>query len=214
MRTAHRPTPKAWRTTPSRLSATAYSVYSQLPFISGGRPPISNDVTPVLCIGTQFWVGKIRWQVAGTQNKCDLTNFFSSVCPPPRYFISPRRWWNFAWFEASATEQMRTALFRVITQRVVAISWWEITTTRKKSPLRPRFQRQRCEIFSLWHKIVLVAKCKCFSYSVNSFLPPLQYTALLFQVLKCSSPGWIRGTFCSWERLLTTKEINQFSDPL
>jgi hypothetical protein len=31
-----RPTP-SWRSTPCRLSATAYSVYSQLPSISGGR---------------------------------------------------------------------------------------------------------------------------------------------------------------------------------
>jgi hypothetical protein len=29
--------PPSWRTTPFRLSATAYSIYSQLPSISGGR---------------------------------------------------------------------------------------------------------------------------------------------------------------------------------
>jgi hypothetical protein len=33
---APRPTP-SWRTTPCRLSATAYSIYLQLPSISGGR---------------------------------------------------------------------------------------------------------------------------------------------------------------------------------
>lgn len=36
------------------LECFFFSIDSQLPFISGGRPPISNDVTPVLCIGTQF----------------------------------------------------------------------------------------------------------------------------------------------------------------
>jgi hypothetical protein len=29
--------PPSWRVTPCRLSATAYSTYSQLPSISGGR---------------------------------------------------------------------------------------------------------------------------------------------------------------------------------
>jgi hypothetical protein len=29
--------PPSWRTTPYRLSATAYSIYSHLPYISGGR---------------------------------------------------------------------------------------------------------------------------------------------------------------------------------
>jgi hypothetical protein len=38
---APRPTP-SWRTTPCRLSATAYSVYSQLPSVSGGFPSIRN----------------------------------------------------------------------------------------------------------------------------------------------------------------------------
>jgi hypothetical protein len=36
------PTPPSWRTTPCRLSATAYSVYSQLPSVTGGLPYISN----------------------------------------------------------------------------------------------------------------------------------------------------------------------------
>jgi hypothetical protein len=31
------PQPPSWRTTPCRLSATAYSIYSQLPTIPGGR---------------------------------------------------------------------------------------------------------------------------------------------------------------------------------
>jgi hypothetical protein len=35
---APRPTPK-WRTTPCRLSATAYSIYSQLPSILEAVPP-------------------------------------------------------------------------------------------------------------------------------------------------------------------------------
>jgi hypothetical protein len=34
--------PPSWRTTPCRLSATAYSIYSQLPSISGGLPSIRN----------------------------------------------------------------------------------------------------------------------------------------------------------------------------
>jgi hypothetical protein len=35
--TTNTPDPKSWRTTNSRLSATAYSIYTQLPSISGGR---------------------------------------------------------------------------------------------------------------------------------------------------------------------------------
>jgi hypothetical protein len=35
------PTP-SWRTTPCRLSATAYSVYSQLPYVAGGCLTIYN----------------------------------------------------------------------------------------------------------------------------------------------------------------------------
>jgi hypothetical protein len=38
---APRPTP-SWRTTHCRLSATAYSIYSQLPSVSGGLPSIRN----------------------------------------------------------------------------------------------------------------------------------------------------------------------------
>jgi hypothetical protein len=38
---APRPTP-SWRTTPCRLSATAYSIYSQLPSVAGGLPSIRN----------------------------------------------------------------------------------------------------------------------------------------------------------------------------
>jgi len=38
---APRPAP-SWRTTPLRLSATAYSVYSQLPSISGGLLELSH----------------------------------------------------------------------------------------------------------------------------------------------------------------------------
>jgi hypothetical protein len=39
---APRPTPPSWRTTPCRLSATAYSIYSQLPSVPGGLPSIRN----------------------------------------------------------------------------------------------------------------------------------------------------------------------------
>ena len=42
------PTPK-WRTTPSRLSATAYSIYSQLPSILEAVPP------------TETWGGAMPW---------------------------------------------------------------------------------------------------------------------------------------------------------
>jgi hypothetical protein len=35
------PTP-SWRTTPCRLSATAYSIYSRLPSVTGGLPSIRN----------------------------------------------------------------------------------------------------------------------------------------------------------------------------
>jgi hypothetical protein len=38
---APRPTPK-WRTTPCRLFATGYSIYSQLPSVTGGLPSIRN----------------------------------------------------------------------------------------------------------------------------------------------------------------------------
>ena len=38
---ALRPTP-SWRTTPCRLSTTAYSIYSQLPSISEAVPPSAN----------------------------------------------------------------------------------------------------------------------------------------------------------------------------
>jgi hypothetical protein len=38
---ARSPTP-SWRTTPCRLSATAYSIYSQLPSVAGGLPSIRN----------------------------------------------------------------------------------------------------------------------------------------------------------------------------
>jgi hypothetical protein len=34
--------PPSWRTTPCRLSATVYSIYSQLPPVSGGLPSIRN----------------------------------------------------------------------------------------------------------------------------------------------------------------------------
>jgi hypothetical protein len=34
--------PSSWRTTPCRLSAVAYSIYSQLPSIAGGHPSIRN----------------------------------------------------------------------------------------------------------------------------------------------------------------------------
>jgi len=34
--------PSSWRTTPCRLSAIAYSIYSQLPSVSGGLPFICN----------------------------------------------------------------------------------------------------------------------------------------------------------------------------
>ena len=39
MRTYHLAQPPSWRTTPCRLSATAYSIYSQLPSISEAVPP-------------------------------------------------------------------------------------------------------------------------------------------------------------------------------
>jgi hypothetical protein len=34
--------PPSWRTTPCRLSAAAYSIYSQLPSVAGGLPSIRN----------------------------------------------------------------------------------------------------------------------------------------------------------------------------
>jgi hypothetical protein len=34
--------PPSWRTTPCRLSATAYSIYSQLPSVPGGLPSTHN----------------------------------------------------------------------------------------------------------------------------------------------------------------------------
>jgi hypothetical protein len=46
MRTCqHLAQPPSWRTTPCRLSATAYPMYSQLPSISGGRSSIRNPRT-------------------------------------------------------------------------------------------------------------------------------------------------------------------------
>jgi hypothetical protein len=57
---APRPNPPSWRTTPCRLSATAYSKYSQLSSISGGRSSIRNLRTRhAVVIGTHLslWQG-------------------------------------------------------------------------------------------------------------------------------------------------------------
>jgi hypothetical protein len=46
--TSHLAQPPSWRATPCRLFATAYSIYSQLPSISGGRVlhPQPEDAMP------------------------------------------------------------------------------------------------------------------------------------------------------------------------
>ena len=57
----HLAQPRRWRTTPCRLSATAYSVCSQLPFISEAVPPSTN------------WGRAMTWW-QGPTNTGDFTN--------------------------------------------------------------------------------------------------------------------------------------------
>jgi hypothetical protein len=62
--------PPSWRTTPRRLSATAYSIHSQLPFISGGRrlypqpeeAPCPGDTGPFF---TAYTTGEYRFSGIG-----------------------------------------------------------------------------------------------------------------------------------------------------
>ena len=54
---------QSWRSTPCRLSETSYSLYSQLPFMSGGRCSIQNPRTRhALVTGTHLsWMGAVMY---------------------------------------------------------------------------------------------------------------------------------------------------------
>jgi hypothetical protein len=56
---ALRPTPRSLRTTPCRLSATAYSIHSQLPSTSGGRSSFRNLRTRHAVVKGTHLMGKL-----------------------------------------------------------------------------------------------------------------------------------------------------------
>jgi len=66
----------SWRTTPCRPSATAYSVYSQLPFMSGGPCSIQNPRTRhALVTGTHLsWMGAFTYSEPGVESKLFVSN--------------------------------------------------------------------------------------------------------------------------------------------
>jgi hypothetical protein len=68
----------SWRTTPCRISVTAYSIYSQLPSISEAVPPTATWVCSIPWWQGPTYHGKARWLLYVT---LALTFRNSTFCP-------------------------------------------------------------------------------------------------------------------------------------
>jgi hypothetical protein len=99
--------PPSWRTTPCRLSATAFSIYSQLPSVPGGLPSIRNlrtchavvtrDPPNMACCSTFYKyrrdssvdlaLGTV-WMMRGS-SPGRIWKFFSSLPRPDRLWGPP-----------------------------------------------------------------------------------------------------------------------------
>jgi len=70
--------PPSWTTTPCRLSATAYSIYSQLPSISGGRP-LHPQPEDALCRGDRDPHNMKHCPIAA-HNYCHFSSTVHKIC--------------------------------------------------------------------------------------------------------------------------------------
>jgi hypothetical protein len=114
--------PPSWRTTPCRLSATAYSVYSQPPSIYGGRllhpqpedAPCHGDKGPTLASppsatwgrAMPWWQGThLAWIFETTSKKFDFCFFYFAflyifhACR--KVCLQTKHYWNLYWHTAS-----------------------------------------------------------------------------------------------------------------
>lgn len=73
--------PQVWRTTHCRLSATDYSIYSQLSYMAGDAPHlvVKNQLKRVVKRKGIIWVGGGLWHALGSWDKKRMKPFFGKV---------------------------------------------------------------------------------------------------------------------------------------